>query len=110
MPNRTRAVNIKDEACDQYIGRGTKGNIPMLPGERGYFGNPVRIGKPCPVCGGRHDNAGSTLPCYRKYLRLRLRFDHLFRREFETLRGKRLGCFCKPGPCHGDVIAEFLDD
>ncbi len=29
------------------------------------------------------------------------------------LAGKRLGCYCKPLPCHGDVLlkllAEFLD-
>ncbi|MCG6418638.1 DUF4326 domain-containing protein [Vibrio fluvialis] len=23
--------------------------------------------------------------------------------------GKRLGCFCKPDDCHGDIIAEFLN-
>jgi hypothetical protein len=21
-----------------------------------------------------------------------------------ALRGKRLGCLCKPAPCHGDII------
>lgn len=21
-----------------------------------------------------------------------------------------LGCFCKPGPCHGDVIATWVED
>lgn len=25
------------------------------------------------------------------------------------LHGKRLGCFCKPGPCHGDVLARLAD-
>jgi hypothetical protein len=25
------------------------------------------------------------------------------------LRGKTLGCFCKPHPCHGDIIAAYLD-
>jgi hypothetical protein len=27
-----------------------------------------------------------------------------------TLRGLRLGCHCKPLSCHGDVIANFLND
>ena len=26
-----------------------------------------------------------------------------------TLRGKTLLCFCKPKPCHGDVLAEMAD-
>ncbi|WNZ62248.1 DUF4326 domain-containing protein [Myxococcus sp. MxC21-1] len=26
-----------------------------------------------------------------------------------TLRGKRLGCWCKPGPCHADILAEWVD-
>jgi hypothetical protein len=25
------------------------------------------------------------------------------------VRGQRLGCWCKPLPCHADVIAEFAD-
>lgn len=25
------------------------------------------------------------------------------------MQGKTLGCFCKPHPCHGDIIKEYLD-
>ena len=25
------------------------------------------------------------------------------------MQGKTLGCFCKPNPCHGDIIKEYLD-
>lgn len=28
--------------------------------------------------------------------------------ELETLRGKTLGCWCKPEACHGDVLIELL--
>ena len=27
-----------------------------------------------------------------------------------NLRGKVLGCYCKPGPCHGDVLLELLEE
>lgn len=30
--------------------------------------------------------------------------------ELPDLRGKILGCFCKPGPCHGDVLARMADE
>ncbi len=26
-----------------------------------------------------------------------------------ALKGKTLGCHCKPAACHGDVIAEYLN-
>ena len=29
--------------------------------------------------------------------------------ELEELRGKTLGCWCKPQSCHGDVIVELLE-
>ena len=25
-----------------------------------------------------------------------------------SLDGKRLGCYCKPKPCHGDVLVELV--
>lgn len=28
--------------------------------------------------------------------------------DIDELRGKVLGCFCKPHPCHGDVLVELL--
>lgn len=99
---RTTVVNLRQGDFDVYIGR--PGN-----GERGSFGSPIHIGKQCPVCGEVHQTARETLPCYRRHLRRRLRRDPSFRHEFYELRGKRLGCFCAPSPCHGDVMVELLD-
>ena len=36
-------------------------------------------------------------------------FGNPFRQRIHALKGKRLGCFCKPYPCHGDIIKEYLD-
>ena len=44
---------------------------------------------------------GATLDRYRSYFYGRLRTD--------ALKGKRLGCFCKPYPCHRDIIKEYLN-
>jgi hypothetical protein len=30
--------------------------------------------------------------------------------DIEELRGKVLGCFCPPKPCHGDVLIKILDE
>ena len=39
----------------------------------------------------------------------RIENDAEFRTAAEELRGKILGCHCKPKPCHGDVIAAWCN-
>ena len=36
--------------------------------------------------------------------------DSEFATRVKGLRGKQLGCFCKPKACHGDVIVEYLEN
>tara|TARA_B100001996_G_C18600215_1_gene569539 strand:- start:405 stop:701 length:297 start_codon:yes stop_codon:yes gene_type:complete len=31
-------------------------------------------------------------------------------KRLPELKGKVLGCWCKPGPCHGDVLVRLLDE
>jgi hypothetical protein len=92
---RTRVVNLRREPYDVYIGR---------PGhdQDGYFGNPFRI--PANV-----KARATVLAKYREWFLLRVADDPEFRRRVLALRGKVLGCFCKPAACHGDVIAEWVD-
>lgn len=97
-----RAVNLRREEYDVYIGREGRGHD-------GYFGNPYRAGYWCPRCRQVHESGGSTLPCYREFFKERISSDSTFLERVLALRGKRLGCFCKPAPCHGDVIAEFVN-
>jgi hypothetical protein len=99
---KTKVVNLRRDPYDVYIGRPGKG-------EPGYFGNPIRVGDVCFVCGKRHTSGAFTIPCYRDYFYSRLAKDPDFKRNVEKLRGKVLGCFCKPKPCHGDVIVEYLE-
>lgn len=82
----TRVVHVMKETCDVYIGR------------PGIWGNPFRIG----VDGSREE----VIEKYRMYIQSR---PDLLERV-STLRGKVLGCFCKPLACHGDVLAELADN
>ena len=91
--HRTRVVNLRKGGYDVYIGRAGRG-------QDGYFGNPFRLGR---------QSRGATIERYRGYFLNRLRNDEQFARRVRELKGKTLGCFCKPHPCHGDVIAEYLD-
>lgn len=90
----TTVVNIRRESCDQYIGRAGHG-------EDGYFGNPFRLDS--------EDDRRECVLRYARWFRLRVERDAAFRRRVLALRGKRLGCFCKPRLCHGDVIARWVD-
>ncbi len=85
-----------------YIGRRGRGHD-------GYFGNPYAVGHWCARCRRPHPTAGETLPCYEAYFLERLDEDPEFRRRVLELKGKTLGCFCAPGPCHGDVILAWLE-
>jgi hypothetical protein len=101
--NSTKVVNLKTSKYDVYIGRKGKG-------KDGYFGNPIRVGYICDVCGSKHNTPGSTIFCFEVYFRQRIKSDEMFREMVGQLKGKRLGCFCKPEPCHGDIIKDYLDD
>ena len=98
----TKVVNIYKETSDVYIGRAGKG-------KDGYFGNPFRVGATCQACGEYHADGESTLACFKMYFEYRLEHDAEYRQRVMDLRGKILGCFCKPRDCHGDVMAKYLE-
>lgn len=88
----TQVVNLRTDRFDVYIGRTGHGRT-------GYFGNPFRV----------REHGQSALEQYRHYFAARILTDPEFKRRVLALEGKALGCFCKPGPCHGDVIVEWLE-
>lgn len=87
----TAVVNIYRDAYDAYIGREGKG-------QDGTFGNPFH-----------GPDRARNIADYKAYFYERLRKDHEFFVKVRQLRGKRLGCFCAPKRCHGDIIAEYLN-
>lgn len=98
----TRVVRLRRhkgqvvQDCDVYIGRRC---------DRGGWDLPESAwANPFPVW--RHGGSAEVVVAkYRAYLLAR---PDLVARLPE-LRGKVLGCWCKPGPCHGDVLAELAD-
>lgn len=68
---------------------------------RSMFGNPFRIGP---------DGDREQVIClYQSWLQEKVRIDPAFRKALLKLRGKKLGCWCAPQPCHGDVIVRWLE-
>ena len=82
---KTEVVHCKREDYDVYIGRGSK------------WGNPFIIGK--------DGNREEVIEKYRKYIIMRKPdlLDCL-----EELEGQRLGCYCAPKACHGDVLVDLI--
>src|SRR5438093_11987604 len=78
---QTVVVNIYKEQFDVYIGRAGRG-------KDGYFGNPF------PMANGisRED----AVERFQRYFADRIEKDPEFKRRVLALKGKRLGCFCRP--------------
>lgn len=94
----TTVANVRHEEYDVYIGRAGRGH----PGSD--WANPFRIGDVGPD--GQPLTREQVLVSYRRYAEARLRQDPAW---LDPLRGKVLGCWCKPRACHGDILAELAD-
>lgn len=94
-----KVVNIKSlssgwQQDDNYVYIGRRGR-----GHDGYFGNPF------PLQGSREE-------CLRKYtewFHREVDRNPEFKNRVLALKHKTLVCFCAPLPCHGHVIAQYLE-
>lgn len=90
-----RAKGVVVQGCDIYIGRRfTMGGWNM---PQSKWANPFTVKE----CGG---SAAVAVSKYEEWIRNQ---PHLLS-ELHELEGKVLGCWCKPGPCHGDVLVKLL--
>lgn len=90
-------VNVRRDVWDVYIGRAS----PQFP-EGSPFANPFNIS----FAEGR--GRAEALDQYADWLWGEIEAGKITVRQLAALDGKRLGCFCKPAPCHGDVLAEAV--
>lgn len=81
-------VHCKLNNYDVYIGRPSK------------WGNPFKIGVQ------RDGTREEVLQKYREYILS----NSTLLSELHELRGKVLGCWCKPSPCHGDILVELIEE
>lgn len=94
----TRVINIKRDTqyknskstnSYEYIGRGS------------YWGNPYSM----------YEDGDDRNEVIRKF-KYDFDFDKFPNKDKSKvfdLAGKRLGCFCKPEACHGDILADYLN-
>ena len=88
----TRVVHCKREPFDIYIGRPSR------------WGNPfTHLAKSAAEFRVPYDD---VLPRYEAWLRNQPELMA----ALHELRGKVLGCWCKPKPCHGDILARIANE
>lgn len=85
--NETRVVHCKKHPYDIYIGRPSK------------WGNPFTV---------REYGRGKAITLYRKWI-FKPEQEQLRKAAVTELKGKVLGCYCYPNPCHGDTLKEIAD-
>ena len=98
MQSGTRIVNKYKDTYDEYIGRGS------------LWGNPwTHIKDKSTKAIYIVESREKSIEKFKEYFLARIEEDEWFRNETLKLKGKTLGCFCKPQSCHGDIIKEWLD-
>jgi hypothetical protein len=103
---RPEYTNLKEWMSNPdhvYIARG---GVVFINGERfpksnSDFCNPFKLGKD-----GSRDE---VIQKYKEYMETRLHRESGLVKKLIGLKGKKLGCWCKPDNCHGDVLIELID-
>lgn len=90
-----KVVHCKKQAYDVYIGRPSK------------WGNPFSH-KTGTKAKYKTDTRAEAIEKYRDWI-LHGAGKHLLN-DMHELKGKTLGCWCSPLPCHGDILAQLIDE
>lgn len=108
-PNYNNIQEWMNQPNHEYIGR--RGivfiNKERFPKQDSIWANPFKIGRD----GTRDD----VLYKYEKLLRDKLYINDVnkaaaYKQDLLKLDGKILGCWCKPEPCHGDVLLKLIEE
>ena len=85
----TKIVHCQNDPYDVYIGR------PSI------WGNPYKVSEGM--------TRKEAINAYRDWI-LYSPDAAEQRSQIHTLKGKTLGCWCKPKACHGDVLVEIINN
>lgn len=87
---KTTVVNMRNESCDFRIDR------------QSIFGNPFILSSSM--------SRDESIARYQVYFDKRIAEDEDFVDRVKALAGFKLGCWCKPKACHGDIIVAWLNE
>jgi len=92
----TQVVNVYKDNFDVYIGRTSK-----KFGVGGKFANPYWMQD--------ESKRKEVIEKFRIYLWKQIKEGKITKEELIALDGKKLGCYCSPKECHGDVIVKAIE-
>lgn len=78
---------------------------PNCPKDAIYVGRPTEWGNPWVI--GKDGTREEVIEKYRRFMRDP---KQLLKPRLEPLKGKDLVCWCKPKPCHADILLELANE
>lgn len=91
------------DSKNEYIGRkgivfikNSEGKKERFPKNNSIFHNPFKGENVCEK--------------FEVYIRNRIKTEPKLKEQLLKLKGKRLGCWCKPKECHGDVLVRLIKE
>lgn len=91
----TKVVNLYHDKYDVYIGRKSK------------WGNPfTHLNKDKTLAEFQVDTREEAINSYEEWIRNNPELMN----SLHELKGKTLGCFCKPKSCHGDILVKLIKE
>ena len=102
---RPKYKNLQDwtnDANNIYIGRGRIVFIDgkKFPKQSSKWANPFKIS---------HCTREASLIAYEDYILKKIQEDPT-KYNLNELKGKTLGCWCYPKPCHGDILLHLCKE
>ena len=103
---RPKYANLKewmDDPDNIYIGRAGIVFIDKVRFHKtgSVWQNPFKV--------GQDGDRSTVIEKYETYIRDKIERENL-RGELLDLKGKRLGCWCAPEGCHGDLLVKLIDE
>lgn len=83
---------------NKFVVHCKKTKYDIFVGRPSIWGNPYVIGK--------DGNREEVIAKYREYLMK----DSFLLSRIKELKGKVLGCYCSPLPCHAEILAEIANE
>lgn len=100
-----RVVNIRRDAMTIREAKAAGRYVYIGRGQDSVWGNPFTH-VPTGTLAKFVVPYDQVLARYEEYVRA----SEMLMNRLGTLRGKVLGCFCKPKPCHGDVLVRLCEE
>ena len=108
MNDITKVVNCRREGYDVYIGRPNGYPPPEFGTWQFHFGNPFHM--------RRDGNRKTVIKKFEKWLKgdaykvVDPERRKWILKNLCKLKGKRLGCYCSPKACHGDIYIKLIEE